>query len=125
MKICNFYFTYGTTGHPFYGGWTKIEAPNMAIACAIFREIHPDKHEGLLNCCTCYTQEEFVKTSMWARGNFGVHEQEVVCMQFIPIAELTAKETLAEDEISPSAHLLFECESASDEAKQAVASLQP
>ena len=81
----NFYFTYGTEGQPFYGGWTKIEAPNAKIACSIFRAIHPDKVEGLLNCCSMYTEEDFHKTSMWRHGNFGIHEHEVILMQHIVV----------------------------------------
>lgn len=81
----NFYFTYGTEGHPFVGGWTKIEAPTRQIAVAIFRSIHPDKIEGLVNCCSIYDENEFHNTSMWSKGNFGVHEQEVVLMQHIVI----------------------------------------
>lgn len=81
----NFYFTYGTNGHPFVGGWTKIEAPSREAAIAIFRAIHPDKYEGLLNCCSVYDQKEFCKTSMWREGNFGVHEHEVILMQHIVI----------------------------------------
>ena len=32
-----YYFTYGTDGQPFVGGWTEVEAPNADIACAAFR----------------------------------------------------------------------------------------
>lgn len=81
----NYYFTYGTEGHPFVGGWTKIEAPSRQIAVAIFRAIHPDVLDGLVNCCSIYDEELFRQTSMWSKGNFGKHEQEVVLMQHIVI----------------------------------------
>lgn len=81
----NFYFTYGTEGHPFVGGWTKIEAPNRSIAVAIFRSIHPDVLPELVNCSSIYEEDEFRKTSMWTKGNFGKHEVEVVLMHHIVI----------------------------------------
>lgn len=72
-----FYFTYGTEGHPYYGGWTEIEAPNRNSACALFRALHPDKTEGLLNCCDVYTEEAFRRTTMNSPdGNFGFHCHE-------------------------------------------------
>ena len=27
-----YYFTYGTDGQPFVGGWTEVEAPNVNLA---------------------------------------------------------------------------------------------
>ena len=88
MKIQNYYFTYGTEGHPFRGGWTKIEAPSRKIACMIFRALHPDKIEGILNCCSVYDTNEFLRTQMWREGNFGKHEQECVLMQYVHIPEV-------------------------------------
>lgn len=66
-----FYFTYGTDGQPFVGGWTEVEAPDGHAACAAFRAYHPDKTEGLLNCSSVYNEEDFKKTSMWSDSNFG------------------------------------------------------
>lgn len=75
----NFYFTYGTDGHPFFGGWTIIAAQTRASACAVFRAYHPDKIPGILNCCSCYSEEEFEKTEMnGPDGNFGYHTHEVI-----------------------------------------------
>ena len=78
-----FYFTYGTEGHPFFGGWTEVEAPDRHMACTVFRAYHPDKTEGLLNCCSCYTEEDFKKTSMYQRpdGNFGYRCHETITLQ--------------------------------------------
>lgn len=76
-----FYFTYGTSGQPFVGGWTEIEVPDAHVAAALFRAYHPDKTEGLLNCSSVYTQEQFEKTEMWGPdGNFGrrCHERITV-----------------------------------------------
>ena len=38
-----FYFTYGTEGQPFVGGWTLVEADNIHAAYAAFRAYHPDQ----------------------------------------------------------------------------------
>lgn len=78
-----FYFTYGTEGHPFFGGWTEVEAPDRHMACTVFRAYHPDKTEGLLNCCSCYTEEDFKKTSMYQRpdGNFGYRCHETIILR--------------------------------------------
>lgn len=48
--MAKFYFTYGTDGQPFFGGWTEVEAPDAHAACAAFRAYHPDKTEGLSLC---------------------------------------------------------------------------
>ena len=46
--MSKFYFTYGSEGHPFVGGWTEVEAPDLGTACATFRAFHPDKTACLL-----------------------------------------------------------------------------
>lgn len=75
-----FYYTYGTEGHPFYGGWSVVEAPDRDAADAAFRAYHPDKRSGLLNCCNIHTEEYFQKTAMAAEGNFGARCQEVITL---------------------------------------------
>lgn len=78
--MSKFYFTYGTDGQPFVGGWTEIEAPDVHAACAIFRAYHPDKMQGLLNCSSYYGEASFVNTVMAKEGNFGArcHERITV-----------------------------------------------
>lgn len=84
--IKNYYFTYGThKDYPYVGGWTKIEAQSRKIATEIFRYYHPDKHEGIINCCDIYTEEQFHETEMWSKGNLGSHEHEVILMQHIEL----------------------------------------
>lgn len=74
-----FYFTYGTDGQPFVGGWTEIESPNVDVACFAFRHIHPDRTPGLLNCSSVYTEEQFKLTGMnGPEGNFGRFCQETI-----------------------------------------------
>ena len=70
--VNRYYFTYGTEGQPYIGGWTEIKAPDIHAACAAFRAYHPDKTEGILNCSSVYTEEAFKSTSMAGpEGNFG------------------------------------------------------
>lgn len=67
-----FYFTFGSEGQPYVGGWTEVEAPNLPAACTAFQVFHPDKTEGLLNCCSVYDEDQFKRTSMYGPGgNFG------------------------------------------------------
>lgn len=67
-----FYFAYGTSGQPFVGGWTEIEAPDMRTACAIFRGFHPDKKQNLLNCSNVYNEDAFKKVKLAGPdGNYG------------------------------------------------------
>lgn len=71
-----FYFTYGTEGQPFVGGWTEIEAPDKSSACALFRAYHPDRHAGHLRCASVYSEDSFFRTSMPEKGNFGARCHE-------------------------------------------------
>lgn len=76
-----FFFTYGLEGQPFVGGWTEIEAPDIHVACALFRAVHPDKSGVLLNCSSVYTDAQFKRTRMSGPGgNLGhrCHEKITV-----------------------------------------------
>ena len=75
-----FYFTYGTEGQPYHGGWTEIEAPDANSACALFRAYHPDNTEGLLNCSSVYSEDAFFKTGMARSGNFGARCHERIAV---------------------------------------------
>lgn len=80
--MAKFYFTYGSEGQPFVGGWTEVEAPDLDAACAAFRIYHPDKTEGLLNCCSAYDEDRFKQTSMYGpKGNFGRRCLETIILQ--------------------------------------------
>lgn len=76
--MAKYYFTYGTDGQPFCGGWTEVEADDSHIACVAFRAYHPDKTEGILNCAYVYTEEQFEKTEMYCTDNFGYRVHETI-----------------------------------------------
>lgn len=76
-----YYFTYGTEGQPFIGGWTEVEAPTARAAAFAFRTFHPDKTEGLLNCSDMYPQEVFERTAMFREGNFGHRCHETIILR--------------------------------------------
>lgn len=76
-----FYFTYGTEGQPFFGGWTEIEAPSRPAACTIFKMIHPCKSSGLLNCSSVYDEDDFQQSDMYNTGNFGYRCHERLSLQ--------------------------------------------
>jgi len=76
------YFTYGTSGYPFCGGWTVVKAESMEMACSLFRVHHPDKISGLLNCADVYTEEQFKRTEMAGpKGNFNRFCHEVITLR--------------------------------------------
>lgn len=77
----NFYFTYGSEGHPFVGGWTVVKADDMAKAVAAFRAFHPDIKGGLLACAGVYTEEQFLSTGMAKKGNYGHTVHETICVE--------------------------------------------
>ncbi len=77
-----FYFTYGTSGQPYYGGWTEVNAPDGPAACAAFRAYHPDKLEGFLNCASVYSTDQFLQSAMAGpSGNFGKRCHEIISIQ--------------------------------------------
>lgn len=76
-----YYFTYGTEGQPFHGGWTEVEAQNGHAACAAFRAYHPGKTKGLLNCCEMYDEAHFKMTEMYRSGNFGHRCHETITLR--------------------------------------------
>ena len=73
----NIYFTYGSSGQDFSGGWTRVVATDLRQAIALFRMYHPD-HNGFIHCCSMYREDDFKKTKMYSEGNFGKFENEVI-----------------------------------------------
>lgn len=76
--MARFYFTYGTEGQPFYGGWSVVEALDRHMACTAFRVYHPDKIEGLINCSSVYDEDLFQSAIMATEGNFGARCHEII-----------------------------------------------
>lgn len=76
--MAKYYFTFGTEGQPFRGGWTEVEADGGYIACMAFRAYHPDKTEGILNCSSVYDEEYFKMTEMYRTDNFGCRCHETI-----------------------------------------------
>ena len=59
-----------------------MEAPDEHAACAAFRAYHPDKTEGLLNCCSVYEEERFKRSIMYGPGgNFGYRCHETITLR--------------------------------------------
>lgn len=79
--MSKFFFTYGTGGHDFYGGWTEVEAETCSEACGAFRAYHPDVNAGVLNCCSVYYEDAFKRTKMYTDGNFGRRCHETISIR--------------------------------------------
>lgn len=76
----NFYFTYGTEGHPFVGGWSVVTAPDMTSAIEIFKIVHPAENGSFVHCAGIYNEDNFVNTKMYKNGNFGVRCVEEITL---------------------------------------------
>lgn len=86
--MTKFYFTYGSEGHPFIGGWTEVEAPDEDTACAAFQAFHADGSNDLLNCCGVYDEANFKRTKMYGpKGNFGYRCHEKITLRRYLIGE--------------------------------------
>ena len=73
-----YYFTYGSDGLPYKGGWTEVIAESFNKAVELFNLAHPRK-SGLVNCAGIYTEAEFQQTQMFKTGkNFGVGCREII-----------------------------------------------
>lgn len=72
-----YYFTFGSVGHDYYGGWSEVIAESRHDATVLFCKYHQKNGGGLLRCAMVYDEEEFRKTGMYQLGrNFehGCHE---------------------------------------------------
>lgn len=72
-----FYFTYGSSGMAYKGGWTEVEAPSRATAMQAFSAFHRAVN-GITACSDIYTESEFRKTGMLDSGNFGAKTREKI-----------------------------------------------
>lgn len=74
-----YYFTYGTSdSYPYNGGWTEVYADDKKQAIALFRAVHPDVKEGIINCASIYTENAFLDTEMSDDANFGERCHEAI-----------------------------------------------
>lgn len=79
--MMKFYFTYGLSDEkqPFQGGWTEITAPDRKIACLIFRALHPDVTDNVLNCADVYSEAEFKSSkALCNNGNYDKYAHEKI-----------------------------------------------
>lgn len=72
-----FYFTYGSSGMAYEGGWTEVEAPFRATAVQAFSAFHRPAN-GMTACSDIYTEAAFRKTGMLEGGNFGAKTREKI-----------------------------------------------
>lgn len=79
--MSTYYFTYGTEGQPYRGGWTEVIADDMAMAEAAFLAYHPKTEHGFLNCSSVYTEEQFMRTTMWKKDNLGARCHERISLK--------------------------------------------
>ena len=66
-KTNSYYFTFGTDGQVFRGGYIQINADSVKEAQEKFIKRYGDrawKYKGILAYAFHYTKEEFMKTSM-------------------------------------------------------------
>lgn len=76
-----YFFTYGTEGQPFFGGWSEVVAPSYGAAVDAFRAYHPDKNKGIVNCSSIYDEERFKQTEMYQESNFGFRCHEIITLR--------------------------------------------
>lgn len=76
-----YYFSFGSSGQIYQGGWVEIHADNLAEAQRKFIERFGDKaykYSGILNYSWDYTEEDFKKTIMFTGDNYGSRCHEVI-----------------------------------------------
>lgn len=84
----SFYFTYGTEKqYPFQGGWTLVFADSFDIALMVFDAYHPRQENGCINYALMYNEDEFYKSGMAEKGNFGAKCHEIIKVSRIPLTK--------------------------------------
>lgn len=76
-----YYFTFGTCGQLFEGGWVRIQADTLREAQQKFVARYGDKAwkaKGVLNYAFGYPEDRFMFTRMFRGGNFGKFEHEFI-----------------------------------------------
>ena len=85
MKNEYMYFTFGSKGHPYSGGWVKIKANDLMDAQDKFHKHFGvrawkacDPWRGILAYASHYDQEDFDTLKMFKDGNLGAFCHEVI-----------------------------------------------
>lgn len=80
VELQKFYFTFGSEGQLYNGGWVLIHAVDKADAIKKFKKRYKEKSmkNHKLNYSLSYYQEDFEATRMFSDGNFGVYCHEVI-----------------------------------------------
>ena len=76
-----YYFTFGSAGQLFRGGWVRVKAGTLPEAQQKFADKYGDRawaHRGCLNCASFYSEEEFKNTTMYESGNLGYREHDYI-----------------------------------------------
>lgn len=78
-----YYFTFGTCGQLFEGGWVRIQADTLREAQQKFVARYGDKAwtnkiKRSLNYAFGYPEDRFMFTRMFREGNFGKFEHEFI-----------------------------------------------
>jgi len=78
-----YYFTFGSSGQLFQGGWVRINANTLAEAQQKFIDHYGDKawtwnDRGVPNYAFGYPEDRFQSTRMFREGNFGKFEHEFI-----------------------------------------------
>ena len=81
--MSKFYFTFGTGGQPYAGGWTEVIADNRQKAVRAFRAYHPDKIPGCLNCADVYSEKDFSAAGFLETGNFDAFCHETIILTVV------------------------------------------
>jgi len=76
-----FYFTYGSSGQPFIGGLTGVQAPHYGAARRAALRAPPPKTQGAVNCSSVYDEGNFKQTEMYRSGNFDRRCHEVITLR--------------------------------------------
>ena len=72
--MSKYYFTFGSAGQLYCGGWIIIHAKSDRDAREKFKKYYGVKgstREGLMNFAFSYTEPEFQSTDMPTKGNMG------------------------------------------------------
>jgi len=77
LEQTKYFYTFGTKGQPYRGGWVVVVADTWDEADEKFTSRFP-LEDGLIKCAFRYTEDAFLQTPMCENGNFGAFCHEVI-----------------------------------------------